>query len=128
MHKSDLCNSTDVEQEARDAYQMEAFDYKFLAESIRRSFGAHNGRNLSLLYHNPQWHDYTGLTRDETSEGGWHQIVHSEDLPKCLEHWTHSLRTGDPMEMELRFKRADGEHWPVSSKECKFVTGCRGRA
>ncbi len=66
MHKSDLCNSTDVEQEARDASQMEAFDYKFLAESIPEIlWSAH--ADGTPHYHNPQWHDYTGLTRDETS-------------------------------------------------------------
>lgn len=84
-------------------------DYKFLAESIPEIlWSAHP--DGSPHYHNPQWHDYTGLTPQETRESRWHQVIHNEDLPSCLERWEHSLRTGEPFEMELRFKRADGEY------------------
>jgi two-component system cell cycle sensor histidine kinase/response regulator CckA len=59
------------------------------------------------------------LTPEQSREGRWHQIVHEDDLPECLERWEQALRTGDPLEMELRFRRADGEHcWHL----------CRARA
>jgi signal transduction histidine kinase len=39
---------------------------------------------------------------------GWSAFVHAEDLPRCDEHWRHSLATGDDYEIEFRLRRHDG--------------------
>ncbi|MDI1251180.1 MAG: PAS domain S-box protein [Lacunisphaera sp.] len=57
-------------------------------------------------YFNKAWFDYTGLTLAPTKDWGWDAVVHPEDLPRCVERWTHSCTTGEDYEIEYRFKRA----------------------
>jgi PAS domain S-box-containing protein len=57
-------------------------------------------------YFNQRWYDYTGTTLEQTRGEGWSHLLHPEDLERTLEVWQHSLRTGDPYEIEYRFKEA----------------------
>src|SRR5271156_4166570 len=34
---------------------------------------------------NQRWHDYTGLSPEESQHGGWQQPVHPDDLPPLME-------------------------------------------
>jgi PAS domain S-box-containing protein len=64
--------------------------------------------NGELDYYNQRWFDYTGLTLEQTSSWGWQSVLHPDDLQSCLDRWNESLRTGQPLEIEYRWKRADG--------------------
>lgn len=57
-----------------------------------------------------QWLALTGLTRQEAFTGGWLQAPHPEDLPSLRERWAHSIRTGEPFDLEHRLRRADGSY------------------
>ena len=64
-----------------------------------------------LDYYNQHWVDYTGMTVEQTQGWGWEPVIHPEDLPNCVERWTHALQSGDLYEVEYRFKRAsDGAY------------------
>src|SRR5256714_9072996 len=65
----------------------------------------------SVDYYNQRWFDYTGMTIEQTE--GWGQVLHPDDLQRCVEAWGDTVRTGRPYEIECRFRRdADGEyHW-----------------
>jgi multidrug efflux pump subunit AcrA (membrane-fusion protein) len=39
---------------------------------------------------------------------GWKQALHPDDVGACMERWEHSIRTGDPYEMEYRTRGFDG--------------------
>ncbi len=66
-------------------------------------------------YYNQHWYTYTGMTSDQTMDGGWLQAVHPDDLQICLERWTQAVSTGEPYEIEHRLKRADGEfRWDLA--------------
>lgn len=56
----------------------------------------------------PQWLALTGLTREQAFMGGWLQAPHPEDLPGLRERWAHSIRTGEPFDLEHRLRSADG--------------------
>lgn len=43
---------------------------------------------------------------DETWGWGWQPVLHPDDRQHCIERWTHSFTTGEPYEVEYRFKRA----------------------
>ena len=60
------------------------------AESLRPAKGKTSG---------PRWHWQLILTR---------VIIHPDDLALTWEKWKHSLATGDPFEIEYRFRRYDG--------------------
>jgi PAS domain S-box-containing protein len=62
----------------------------------------------AIDYVNAYTTDYTGFTPEQFRGWGWQPALHPEDLPRCLELWTHSLATGEPYEIEFRVRRADG--------------------
>ncbi|HYY28628.1 MAG TPA: PAS domain S-box protein [Chthoniobacterales bacterium] len=95
----------------------------------------------SVDFVNQRWVEYTGLSLEDGLEEAQRRglpssrhpdsLLHPEDLAK-LEEWRASsrdrLRTGEPFEAELRFRRADGEYrWvmnravPLRDKQGKIV-------
>ena len=40
----------------------------------------------------------------------WLDIVHPEDRERVMAHWQHCLQTGDPYNIEFRFRRLDGQY------------------
>jgi len=62
-------------------------------------------------FFNKQWADYTGLDT-ETLQGaeGWSTVVHPDDQPGAGAAWQHSLQSGEPYEVEYRFRRHDGAY------------------
>lgn len=83
-----------------------------------RSDGQHD-------YFNRRWHEFTGLSPDESLGTGWHRAVHPEDRPGILRQWHHSLETGQPYECEYRLRNAAGGYeWVLSrANPCQDSTG-----
>lgn len=61
-------------------------------------------------FYNKGWYDYTGLTFEETKDTGWNSVLHPDDRQRAWKIWNHSLKTGEPYEIEYRFRRYDGEY------------------
>ncbi|MFL5345339.1 MAG: PAS domain-containing protein [Hyalangium sp.] len=59
-------------------------------------------------YYNQRWYDYTGLEPGQSQGEGWQGLFHPDDMPETLRRWHHSLRTGEPYEIEYRCRRHDG--------------------
>jgi formate hydrogenlyase transcriptional activator len=57
---------------------------------------------------NKRWHDYTGLSHEESHGWGWQVAFHPEDLPTLMEKWQVLLASGEPGEIEARLRRNDG--------------------
>src|ERR1700739_4147655 len=57
---------------------------------------------------NKRWHEYTGLSVDESHGSGWQVAIHPEDRVLLLQKWKCLLATGEPGEMEARLRRHDG--------------------
>lgn len=57
---------------------------------------------------NKSWHEYTGLSPDESHGWGWQAAFHPEDLPPLMEKWVKMLTSGEPGEIEARLRRHDG--------------------
>jgi formate hydrogenlyase transcriptional activator len=57
---------------------------------------------------NKKWHEYTGLSHEESHGWGWQAAFHPEDLPSLMGKWRELLISGDPGEMEARLRRHDG--------------------
>lgn len=54
------------------------------------------------------WHDYTGLSPEESHGWGWQVAFHPEDLPPLMKRWQELLVSGEGDEMEARLRRRDG--------------------
>src|SRR5499427_7912094 len=57
---------------------------------------------------NKGWHEYTGLSPEESHGWGWQVAFHSEDLPPLMEKWRKMLVSGQSDEIEARLRRHDG--------------------
>jgi PAS domain S-box-containing protein len=67
---------------------------------------------------NKRWHDYTGLSPEESHGWGWQAAFHAEDLPPLLKRWGELLISGEPGEIEARLRRFDGVYrWFLISVE-----------
>src|SRR5271167_2044689 len=61
---------------------------------------------------NKRWHEYTGLSAEESRGWGWQSAIHPEDRAPLLEKWRALVLVGEPGEMEARLRRHDGVfHW-----------------
>jgi PAS domain S-box-containing protein len=56
-----------------------------------------------------QWHDYTGIGRDEAVGMGFLASFHPDDVQKVIAAWTDLLIEGKPGGVEARILRHDGE-------------------
>jgi PAS domain S-box-containing protein len=92
---------------------------------------AHVGTSLpdgTVDFLSQSWLDYSGETRDEAMGWGWAGTIHPDDVDRVLANWQAGLASGEPVEQELRCRRADGVyHWflnrwlPLRDDEGKIV-------
>ncbi len=62
-------------------------------------------------YFNQRWYDYTGMERTGGQGWNWKDYLHPDDYERSVEVWQHSLATGEPYEIEYRFRRgSDGAY------------------
>jgi PAS domain S-box-containing protein len=66
--------------------------------------------NGDVDYLNHRWQEYTGVETGQLLEWGWQSVIHPDDLQNTLKHWTHSLRSGDPLETKHRIRNKNGEY------------------
>ena len=57
---------------------------------------------------NKAWHEYTGLSPEDSHGWGWQAAFHPEDLPPLLKRWGELLISGERGEIEARLRRHDG--------------------
>jgi formate hydrogenlyase transcriptional activator len=57
---------------------------------------------------NKRWHEYTGLSPEESHGWGWQAAFHPDDIPPLMEKWRELLISGEPGEIEARLRRHDG--------------------
>src|SRR5439155_15057599 len=61
-------------------------------------------------YVNEGWVAYSGLTLAETSNDGWLNVLHPDDLARTTALWEEALKSGQLFETEYRIRRADGAY------------------
>jgi formate hydrogenlyase transcriptional activator len=65
----------------------------------------------SINYFNQRWHDYTGLSPQESHGWGWTVIIHPEDKQRAMDKWLlQVLPSRKPAEIVARLRRFDGEY------------------
>ena len=92
---------------AEEALRRSEADLRTLADSIPQVvwMARPDGH---ILWYNRGWYEYTGTTPEEMEGWGWQSVHDPDHLPNVLERWRHSLRTGEPFEMEFPLRGADG--------------------
>jgi PAS domain S-box-containing protein len=59
-------------------------------------------------YFNRRWHEYTGLSPEESLGPGRQSVIHPEDAPETMARWEQALAKGKVFEAEYRMRRKDG--------------------
>src|SRR5215213_1592118 len=63
-----------------------------------------------FVYTNRTWEEYTGSTLDELNQVGWERFNHPDEIEEVRRQWGEAIAQGRRFEMELRYKRHDGEN------------------
>jgi PAS domain S-box-containing protein len=78
----------------------------------------HTGRPDGYLdFFNRRWCEFVGKPAEALRGWGWTTCVHPDDIGVLVEKWRESIATGNPLEVEARVRRADGEfRWMLHQK------------
>jgi PAS domain S-box-containing protein len=103
-----------TERKQTKALRESAERLRFMAESMpQKIFTARP--NGEVDYFNRQWMEFTGLSFEQIKNWGWTQFIHPDDVKENIWQWQRSIDTGEPFQIEHRFRRADGEYrWHLS--------------
>lgn len=63
-----------------------------------------------------RWHDYTGTSPDEMYGWGWQSVLDPREAPEVLRLWKGSLASGEPFDMQLSLRGADGVYRKFRSR------------
>jgi PAS domain S-box-containing protein len=66
-----------------------------------------NGLNT---YVNSRFAEYCGMPPEQIAGTGWHAATHPDDLERHNAKWLACVASGEPLEDEVRFRRADGQY------------------
>ena len=78
-------------------------------------------RDKQCTYVNKRGVDFTGRSMEQLLGDGWTQDIHPEDYDAVLETYTNTLEHREPLELEYRLRRSDGEYrWVYSSGVPRF--------
>ena len=74
------------------------------------------GADGNIDYFNRRFHEYTGMTVEDSRDGGWLAAVHPDDKQRSAERMRHAIETGETPDSELRIRRGqDGAYrWHLS--------------
>ena len=61
-------------------------------------------------WYNQRWLDYTGQSTKEARVRGWLDVIHPDERESARQRFEQSVRTGAPLQQELRVRRADGKY------------------
>lgn len=84
--------------------------YRDIVEQIPQALWVADLRG-TIIYANRLWREFTGLTHEQITEGGWVSHTHPEDRPRAQANWRKLISTGVSSRGDYRLRRAsDGEY------------------
>lgn len=63
-----------------------------------------------IFWYNQRWFDYTGMPLEEMQGWGWKKVNHPDHLPRIMDQWKQSLRSGTSFEDTFPLLGADGQY------------------
>jgi PAS domain S-box-containing protein len=66
-----------------------------------------NRADGSVDYVNEKWTQFTGLSFEETQNGGWGKAIHPDDAAETFRRWTEAAAKHAPFEVEYRIRRGE---------------------
>ncbi|HEY1149128.1 MAG TPA: PAS domain-containing protein, partial [Pseudoduganella sp.] len=69
-----------------------------------------------IYWFNRRLYEYTGLSLEQVQGWSWEQAIEPTTLRAVLQQWRRSLATGNPFEMVLQIRGADGVYRPFLTR------------
>jgi PAS domain S-box-containing protein len=91
--------------EAEEALRASELNFRLIVDSIPGLVSMQDASGEVELV-NRQIRDYTGRTLEQLKD--WRPIVYPDDFGLTRKMWTRSVETGEPLDTEVRLRRADG--------------------
>jgi len=80
--------------------------------------------DASSDFFNQTWVDFTGVPLDAQLDDGWMQVIHPDDLDRCVQTYMDAFAARRTFRMEYRLRRHDGAyHWVLDSGAPRFAPG-----
>ncbi|WP_026461305.1 PAS domain-containing protein [Adhaeribacter aquaticus] len=93
------------------AYKQSEEKYRFVTDAMPQLVWTTDEKGYHDFF-NQQWVDFTGYTvADSLGTEMWNNLLHPDDQDRAAQVWQHSLATGEPYEIEYRFKRVSDGMW-----------------
>jgi PAS domain S-box-containing protein len=70
----------------------------------------------TVHWYNDRWYEYTGTTPEQMQGWGWKGVIASEELPTLLAKWETSIATGEPYNITVPIRGADGKFRVFSTR------------
>lgn len=78
--------------------------------------------NDSMVYVNKSFVNFSGLTMNELTGGGWSALVHPEDIPIAVEAYKNCFKERQPFTLEYRLRTMKGDYrWVVDHGVPRFL-------
>jgi PAS domain S-box-containing protein len=107
----DISEYKRAQDEVRDSEQR----LRTLADNISQLVWMANADGY-IFWYNRRWYEYTGTTAEQMAGWGWQSVHDPNELPKVLERWKASIRTGEPFDMVFPLRGADGIFRPFLTR------------
>jgi PAS domain S-box-containing protein len=98
-----------------DVFKRSESQFCFIADYIPTPVWLANADGW-IYWYNRGWYEYTGTTPDQMEGWGWQSVHDPAVLPAVLEKWRASIATGQPFEMVLPLRGADGVSRPFLTR------------
>jgi len=83
--------------------------YRQLADAMPQIVWTSNAGG-GATYFNRRWFEYTGMTPEEAGPNAWLAAIHPDDLPTAVARREQTLASGEPYEVEYRFRAHDATY------------------
>jgi len=101
------CVLTDIEDRKRteEALRSREQQLRLMVDSIPALISIRTATG-EIETVNRQCVDYTGMTLENLKN--WPEVVHPDDRADTIAQWKYAIESGNPLNTEVRFRRADG--------------------
>ncbi len=105
-----LTHAVDVTDQVRTRQEIETREEQFrvLADSIPQLAWMANPDG-TVIWYNRRWYEYTGTTFEQMKAWGWRSVHNAKLLPAVIAKYKDCLKSGEPFEMAIPLRSADGE-------------------
>ena len=85
--------------------------YRVLVDMIPQSVWTTDAAGHHTFF-SRRWYEFSGATYEQSRGEEWTSFIHPDDRERMEQRWRRSIATGEPYEIEYRFRSAEGDyHW-----------------